>query len=69
VARQSKRAGGDGGTGTPNPPPCKDGVHYGDEYEKTGIPGYGSDETTRLSDFTVRPHMDADTSRRPPLTI
>jgi hypothetical protein len=39
---------------------AKAGVHYGDEYEETGIPGYGSDATMKLSDFTVWPHMDAD---------
>jgi hypothetical protein len=48
---------------------AKDGVHYGDEYEETGIPGYGGDATMKLSDFTVRPHMDADYFPTPRLTI
>jgi dipeptidase E len=36
------------------------GIYYDDEYDEAAPPNAGSDETLKLVDFVIRPHLNAD---------
>jgi len=38
----------------------KTGIYYDDEYDEAAPPHAGSDQTLKLVDFVIRPHLNAD---------
>ena len=38
----------------------KTGIYYDDEYDEAAPPNAGSDQTLKLVDFVIRPHLNAD---------